>query len=186
MRKILLVIPLALIVIGGLVAYKLTRPPPTVAFPTPEALLAARPAPLFQLYDQHSQIVRLAGFLGRHKIVIAFFDGTHGLDESELLRRLRDGFPKIYETKAKLFAISALRPAEHRQGAEREASFPFPMLSDLDYYVHRQWGAYNPDREQPREAVFIVDRGGVVRHVHLGPDNLGTADEWVEEILKSP
>jgi len=35
---------------------------------------------------------------------------------------------------------------------------------------------------QPREAVFVVDRAGLIQHAHLGSDRLGTAEEWIREL----
>src|SRR5438552_1442701 len=61
MRRILLVIPISAVIIAGLMAFKLTRHyEPRVE----ESATDVRPAPVFQLYDQHSQIVRLARYVG--------------------------------------------------------------------------------------------------------------------------
>jgi len=180
-----LILPLSAVVIGGLIAYKLTRPP-AAAVSMGEELLVAGRAPLFELYDEHSQIVRLARYLGRHKLLVVFFDGSRGPDKSELLQQLKESYPQIHDTKAVLLAISTLRPAEHRQGAERGAHFPFPMLSDIDERVHQQWGAYDPQTEKTRDAVFVIDRGGVIRHVHRGPDALATPADWIAELNRVP
>ena len=185
MRRLFLILPLSAVIIGGLIAYKLTRPPVAAVSAGDVPLVAGR-APLFELYDEHSQIVRLARYLGRHKLLVVFFDGARGPDKSELLQQLRDSFPQIRETKAVLLAVSTLRPAEHRQGAERGAHFPFPMLSDIDERVHQQWGAYDSQTEKTREAVFVIDRGGVIRHVHRGPENLGTPADWNTELNRVP
>lgn len=182
MPRILLVIPISALIIAGLVGYKLTRPPTESLFPTAGAAGSVRPAPLFVLYDEHSELVRLARSYGRQKMLIVFFDGRQGPDRSELLQSLRRDFGKIHEAGALVLAISAARPAEHRAGIERDGKFPFPMLSDLDYQVHTQWGAYDSQTDKPREAVFIVDRAGLIRHTHLGPDQLGTPAEWAGEL----
>lgn len=181
MRKLLLIPLLSAITIVGLTWFKLTR---TYSPVQPVANASAvRPAPLFQLYDEHSQIVRLARYVGRHKLLVVFYDGTRGPDRSALLQSVKRDFAKIHEPRLIVLAIGAARPAENRAGIERDGPFPFPMLSDIfDYEAHRRWGAFDPATNKPREAVFVVDRSGTIRHAHLGPDELGTPDEWAREL----
>ena len=131
---------------------------------------------------------RLEAYVGRHKLLVVFFDGEHGLETSPLLIELRDGVEKITAAGAKVFAISGSVPAHHRELIERDGPFHFPLLSDIlesgVFGVHRQWGAYDERADRPIEAVFVVDGAGIVRHAHLGPDDLGTADDWVRELRK--
>ncbi len=195
-RYIVWVVPISAAVILGLVAYKMTRryePPPE------ESAFDVRLAPLFQLEDQHSRMVRLASYRGRSKLVIAFFDGSRGPDHSTLVQQLVDGFPGIHAAGAVVFAISAARPSQNRYGAklehlqvdssgtatteQGELRYPFPLLSDiLDYAAHRQYQVFDERTGRPLEAVFIVDRAGLIKYAHLGPDHLGTAAEWINEL----
>ena len=198
MRRIFLVLPISAVVIGGLIAFKLTRTTEPI---DEETTTNVRPAPLFQLYDEHSQIVRLARYVGRHKLLIVFFDGRQGPDHSPLLTTLRERFSDLYATRAIVLAISAARPSENRFGLnverrktaaaqaappiDSELRYPFPLLSDiLDYEVHRRYGAFDALTQQPIEAIFVVDRAGVIQHSHLGPDGLGAIDDWVSELHK--
>ena len=87
---------------------------------TPEGAPLVRPAPQFQLYDQQSQIVRLARYLGRDKLLIAFYDGSQGPEESVLLGQLRERFPELHRARAAVLAISASRPSENRYGVNLE------------------------------------------------------------------
>lgn len=193
MRRLFLVLPISAIVIAVLVVYRLNRPP---APPVAAAIASAvRPAPLFQLYDENSQIVRLSRYLGRHKLLIVFFDGRQGIDGSGLLAALRDeaGYRQIAQTRAVVLAITALRPSEMRlanneqgQRVERDRPVPFPMLADIhDYEVHRQYGAWDIETDEPREAVFVVDRTGIIQHGHLGPGALGTPALWADELNRA-
>jgi peroxiredoxin len=193
MRRILLIIPVSAALIAVLVAFKLTR---RYEPPADESANDARPAPLFQLYDEHSQIVRLARYIGRHKLLIVFFDGRQGPDHNPLVAHLRDKFAELHATGAIALAISAARPSENRYGtnlerrgaaatppADSELRYPFPLLSDiLDYEVHRKYGAFDFQAQEPLEAIFVVDRAGMIQHVHLGPGELGSVDDWVREL----
>jgi peroxiredoxin len=196
-RWLLLVIPASAAVIAGLVAFKLTRQYEPAVDDSP---VGVRPAPLFQLYDQHSQIVRLARDVGRHKLLIVFYDGSRGPDGSTLLGQLVDRYPELHSTGASVLAISASRPSENRYGMNlehrpqvampttaAERHYPFPLLSDiLDFEVHRQYGAFDFDAQKPREAVFVVDRSGLIRFAHLGPKGLGQIDDWARELNAVP
>lgn len=191
MRKLFLVIPASALIIAGLIVYRLNRPPVTPA--ATAVASAVRPAPLFQLYDENSQIVRLSRYLGRHKLLLVFFDGRKGVEGSELIENLSGDFRPIADTKAIVLAISALRPAELRpannergERVERDRPIPFPMLADIhDYEVHRHYGAWDDDAGEPREAVFVIDRTGIIRHGHLGPDGLGTPELWADELRQA-
>ena len=196
MRRLLLIIPISAAVIAGLVAFKLTRhyDPPSEQ----ESAAAVRPAPLLKLYDQKSEIVRLERYVGRSKLLIVFYDGSRGPEDSSLLTTLRERYADLHATGAVVLAISAARPSEnrygknleHRKGAGENAStaaseeirYPFPVLSDILYDWHRQYGAFDEKSQQPREAVFIVDRAGYIEYEHIGPDRLGQIDDWIREL----
>lgn len=182
MRKIYLVIPIAAVVISLLVTYKLTRPPqPPIEIPNPAVL---RIAPPLSLYDQRSRLVRInPAYIGRHKLLVIFYDGSHGPHGSELLQRAIRGFAAIHESRPVVLAVSAVQSAANRRALEAEGPVPFILLSDiLDYQAHRQWGVFDERTNTPREAVFVIDRTGWIRHVHLGPDKLGTVEEWAAEL----
>jgi len=195
-RRTFLVIPISAALIAGMVVFKLNRHyEPVVDEPVTEV----RPAPDFKLYDQHSEIVRLARYRGRDKLLIAFFDGRKGPEQSSLLSLLRERFPNFQRANATVVAISTLRPSETRYGtklvhlrtpstqgapaAAAEIRYPFPVLSDIvDYEVHRRYGAFHEKSQDPIEAIFVVDRAGLIQYAHYGPDGLGSADDWVREL----
>jgi peroxiredoxin len=196
MRRILLVIPVSAALIIALVIFKMTRKyDPVPAGSTGDV----RPAPLFQLPDEHSRTVRLASYVGRQKLLIVFFDGSRGPEQSQLLQQLRNAFPMLDATGATVFAISAARPSQNRYGANLEhlkidpaqggtpaadeMRYSFRLLSDIvDYQWHRNYGAFDATTAQPREAVYIVDRAGLIQREHLGPAELGAPEDWVREL----
>jgi peroxiredoxin len=193
-RRILLVIPISAVVIVGLIAFKLNR---RYEEPALVAVGDVRPAPVFKLYDEHSQIVRLERYISRKKLLIVFFNGSQGPEHSELLAQLRDSFAQIHAAGGQILAISESRPSQNRYGAhlehrttatpDEEIKFPFPLLSDISTPdvptpVHREYGAFDAASNLPREGVFVVDRAGLIQHSHLGPDRLGTTADWVNEL----
>jgi peroxiredoxin len=160
MDKRVFLLVLAAGVIGGLCAFKVTRhytPPTSVA-----AQALAAPAPEFELYDQNapSRIVRLEGYLGRQRVIIAFFDGRAGAHASSVLNRLRADWSRLRKADISVMAISTALPQENRKDVAKYGEFPFPLLSDPDFHVHREWGCFDKSTGKPRTGVFLVDRKG--------------------------
>ena len=170
-----LILPLAAVLIIGLVAYKLrwNNVPQTFQ----ESHAQGDPAPLFQLYDQKSRMFRLGTYFGRHKLVVVFFDSTAGADRNPQLLELRREFDKLEATGAIVLAISPATPYANRLALARGGSFPFSLLSDPDFQVHRAWGTFStqtegnalaPAQSQPLPAVFVVDRRGQIVWSQVG------------------
>jgi peroxiredoxin len=187
MDKRVLLLALSGAVIAGLCAFKATRtysPPSTVA-----ARPIAEPAPPFELYDQSSpsQFVRLFGYLGRQRVLVVFFDGRAGAHASDVLNRLRDEWNRLRQAEVHVMAISTALPQENRKDIAQHAAFPFPLLSDPDFHVHRAWGRFDEATGTPQQGVFLVDRKGWVTW-SLETNAPRTLDDWesaVERLLAS-
>lgn len=175
-----LVLPLASVLIVCAVAWKLTRQYDRPAAPETAYI---RQAPVFQLHDQAMKLVRLQRYIGRQKFLVAFFDATPGINGSPIASAIRDHWKEFERTGGVVLGVTAARPVENREAIEKAGSLPFVLLSDLNNYeVHRKWGAFDEQAGLPREAVVIVDRAGLIRFVHYGPDDLGTVETWVKEL----
>ncbi|HUE14866.1 MAG TPA: redoxin domain-containing protein [Planctomycetaceae bacterium] len=162
MDKRVFLLVLAAAIIGGLCAFKAMRsysPQTTVA-----ARPLAEPAPEFELYDQSSpsRIVRLEGYLGRHRVVVVFFDGRAGAHASDVLSRLKDNWSRLHKAEIYVMAISTALPQENRKDIAQHVEFPFPLLSDPGFQVHRTWGRFDEVAGKPSTGVFLVDRKGSV------------------------
>jgi peroxiredoxin len=163
MRNLYLVIPVSAVVITALVVYKVNAPPRSTRKVNATDQVS-QPAPLFQLFDDQSQTVRLARYIGRHKLVVVFFDGRDGPDHSPLLLETKRAFAQLHESKVIVLAVSEATPYANREGMGRlEVRFPFPLLSDPDFRVHEQWQAFDSETGRTRPAIFVVDRSGRIR-----------------------
>ena len=184
MRKLYLVIPVSAVVITALVVYKLSEPPRSTrkVHATDQV---SQPAPLFQLFDDQSKTVRLARYIGRHKLVVVFFDGRNGPDRSPLLLDLKQAYPQLHKAGAIVLAVSEATPYANREGMERlEERFPFPLLSDPDFRVHEQWQAFDSEAGRTRPAIFVIDRSGRI----LSRQNVGQSPaNWddLQRVLQS-
>ena len=122
--RVLWVVPIAAVVLIGLVLYRQLRPPKQVVS-TDFATAVVRPVPsLYELDDQRARRVALKAFIGRHKMLIVFVKTAGGagpaavskssevshstpeLRESPLLQTIRRDFARIQEAGAILHVIS--------------------------------------------------------------------------------
>lgn len=192
MRKRILVLPIGAVVIAALCAYKLTRTYETPAPPT--ELTSKRRAPGFVLFDHHKppQSVRLEGYLGRHEILLVFFDGETGFDRDPVLRRLLAQRDELRSSGLVVLAVSTALPQENRKIIgqlveadmwEPDRPLPFRVLSDVDYRVHEDWGRWDTEQQRTRPAAFIIDRAGNVAWSDGGPKPLTDVDRLLDERL---
>jgi mycoredoxin-dependent peroxiredoxin len=175
--KRLWLIVFAAAVIAGLCAFKATRT--YTVEPIQESLTVTAPAPTLELYDQSypSKFVRIEGYLGRNRVIVVFFDGKSGADHSPVLARLREEASRLRSAGVYIMAVSTALPQENRKIIAKHGDFPFPLLSDPDFHVHRDWGRFDESRGQPLRGVFLVDREGNItwsRHSYR-PQPL---DDW--------
>ena len=158
-RARVLVLPIAAIIIIGLVVWKSRQPPQA---PSTAVLVERRPAPKFTGLDSHNQLVKIERYLGRHEILLIFFDGEAGADHDPVLMRVRQRFDELKRRGVKVVGVSAAIPQFNRQAAERAGPFPFPLLSDPEFYMHHMWGRYDEDQLRTQTGVFWIDRAGQV------------------------
>ena len=154
-----LVLPIAAAVIVGLVAFKLSQPPQQRST---AALDERRPAPKFLALDSQNELVKFERYLGRQEVLLIFFDGDVGADRDMVLLRARQQFPELKRRGVQVVGVSAAIPQHNRQAMDRCGKFPFPLLSDPEFLIHRLWGRYDEDRRQTQTGVFLIDRAGQV------------------------
>jgi peroxiredoxin len=84
------------------------------------------------------------------------------------LAEYRDTYPSFREVGANVMAVSVDAP-EKSGSVRRQMQIPFPILSDSQRRVVREWGIYNP-REKggiAKPAVFILAADRTVRFVSI-------------------
>ena len=124
-------------------------------------------APDFTLPDQDRRPVTLSDELKRGPVVLAFFPAAFSGTCTAEICTLRDSFGQLGGGDATIigvsvdtfFALKAWRDAQ---------AIAFPLLSDFNKIVIREYGVVNPDmiglKEIAKRSVFVIDRDGRVRH----------------------
>jgi len=123
-------------------------------------------APDFTLTDQDRQPVTLSAQRGK-PVVLAFFPAAFSSVCTKELCTFRDQLGRLNDAKAQVYGISvdtfftlkAFQDAQH---------LTFPLLSDFNKQVIRDYGVYNEDmiglKGIAKRAVFVLDPQGIVRH----------------------
>src|ERR1044071_6077861 len=123
-------------------------------------------APDFTLTSQDRQPVTLSSQQG-HPVVLAFFPAAFSSVCQKELCTFRDQLARLNHARAQVYGISvdtffALKAFHDAQ------KLTFPLLSDFNKQVIRDYGVYNDDmiglKGIAKRAVFVLDKQGVVRH----------------------
>ena len=129
-------------------------------------------APDFTLTNHDRQPVTLSEQRGK-PVVLAFFPAAFSSVCQKELCTFRDSMARLNQTKAQVFGISVdtfftLKAFHDQQG------YNFPLLSDFNKEVIRDYGVYNEDmiglKGIAKRAVFVLDKEGVVRHKEVLDD----------------
>lgn len=123
-------------------------------------------APDFTIVDQDRTPVTLSAQAGRPVVLVFFPAAFSSVCTTELctfrdsMARLNSGNAQVYGISVDtFFTLSAFRAAQ---------GLTFPLLSDFNKTVIRDYGCYNPDmiglHGISKRAVFVIDGDGIVRH----------------------
>jgi glutaredoxin-dependent peroxiredoxin len=123
-------------------------------------------APDFTLTNQDRQPVTLSGQRGK-PVVLAFFPAAFSSVCQKELCTFRDSMSRLNETNAQVYGISVDTFFSLKAFADQQ-KFNFPLLSDFNKQVIRDYGVYNEDmiglKGIAKRAVFVIDKEGTVRH----------------------
>ena len=131
------------------------------------AVAAGAKAPDFTLPNQDREPVTLSAVLAKGPVVLAFFPAAFSSVCTKELCTFRDSLARLNQAKAQVYGISVdtfftLKAFQDQQ------SLKFPLLSDFNKEVIRQYGVFNEDmiglKGIAKRAVFVIDQDGIVRH----------------------
>ena len=123
-------------------------------------------APDFTLMNQDREPVTLSQLKGK-PVVLAFFPAAFSGTCQKELCTIRDSMSALNQASAQVLGISvdtffALKAFQDQQ------QFNFPLLSDFNKEVIREYGVFNEDmiglKGIAKRSVFVLDKDGVVRY----------------------
>ncbi len=131
-------------------------------------------APDFTLYDADRKPRRLSEFKGKN-VVLAFFPGAYtGVCTKEACT-LRDSAAQFNGVNAQVVGVTVDSPFAQKAWADAN-KLNFPLLSDFNKQVVQQYGASFKGLAglegyvSATRAIFVIDKGGVVRMKWIAPN----------------
>ncbi|HLK13061.1 MAG TPA: peroxiredoxin [Candidatus Binatia bacterium] len=121
-------------------------------------------APDFALPDRAGGMIRLSDYRGKRAVVLYFYpkDDTPGCTKEAC--SFRDQYQDFVDAGAEVIGVSSDSEDSHGKFAAKYG-LPFVLLSDRDGAVRRRYGVPATLGLLPGRVTFVIDRGGVVRHV---------------------
>jgi peroxiredoxin Q/BCP len=121
-------------------------------------------APDFSLPDASGRAVGLADFRGTKPVVLYFYpkDDTPGCTKEAC--SFRDQYEDFTAVGAEVIGVSSDSSESHQKFAAKYR-LPFTLLSDRDGQVRKRYGVPATLGLLPGRVTFVIDAGGVVRHV---------------------
>ena len=132
------------------------------------AVTVGTAAPDFTLPNQDRESVTLSQQVAKGPVVLAFFPAAFSSVCTTELCTFRDGMAAFGRVGATVLGISVDTFFTLKAYADAQ-KLPFPLLSDFNKTVIREYGVYNEDmiglKGIAKRAVFVVDRAGIVRQI---------------------
>jgi peroxiredoxin len=124
-------------------------------------------APDFTLPNQDREPVALSAQLTKGPVVLAFMPAAFSGTCTAEVCAFRDSSSELNQVNATVLAITVDTFFALKAWADAQ-KLTFPLLCDFNKDVIRTYGVVNPDmiglKDISKRAVFVIDRGGVVRH----------------------
>ena len=130
-------------------------------------------APDFTLPNQDRENVKLSDQLKNGPVVLAFFPAAFSSVCQTEMCTFRDSTAELGKTGAKVLGISTDTFFAQKAWADQQ-KLNFPLLSDYNKDVIRQYGVVNPDmiglKDIAKRAVFVIGKDGTVKHKEVLDD----------------
>jgi thioredoxin-dependent peroxiredoxin len=150
---------------------------PTVGDKAPDFTLAGTDGT-----DEGHRDYTLAEYKGQ-PVVLAFYPGDNTSVCTRQLNSYTAEIDQFRDVDAVVLAISPQSVESHDGFSDKQGGFAFPLLSDHDKQVGKQYGILGPVGFY-RRSIFVIDGEGVVRYVHRAVAGLSfrPADEVVAAV----
>ncbi len=148
-------------------------------------------APAFTLPSHSGTTVSLSDFRGEQHVVLVFYPLDFSPVCSMQLPEYSDFREAFAEKGAAVLGINRDSVYTHRAWAEAYG-IEIPLLADMTLEVATAYGVALPERGISRRAVFLIDKQGIVRLVHVERDtgdftlHAAEALDEVEALAASP
>jgi peroxiredoxin Q/BCP len=138
-------------------------------------------APNFSLPAHPNGTISLNDFLGKKNVILAFYpkDDTPGCTKE--MCAFSDDLEKFNTANTQVLGISVDDEASHGKFAQKH-SLSVPLLADTAREVGRAYGTVRDTGANAERMLFVIDKNGVIRHIHTGMPNNAELLSVVEKI----
>lgn len=127
----------------------------------------------FTLPVRPGETVDVGSHIGSDKVVLLFFPLSFSPVCTDEFCTIRDDWSAYADLGAQVFGISIDSPFVTAKFAE-ELELPFPLLSDMNRDVAREWDVLHEDlfgmRDVAKRAAFVIDETGTVVYDSVSDD----------------
>jgi len=148
-------------------------------------LPAGTPAPDFSLHSTPDQSVSLGDFRGR-PVILAFYPADWSPVCSDQMALYNEILSEFGRFDAELLGISVDGIWCHLAFAH-DRKLHFPLLADFEPKgdVARRYGVYRSQEGTSERALFVIDRGGVVRWSYCSPVGVNPGADGILRALEA-
>jgi peroxiredoxin Q/BCP len=122
------------------------------------------PAPPFSLKGSDGKTYSLDQFKGKSAVVVAWFPKAFTKGCTKECQSLRENSKALHDLKVAYFTASVDTPDENKKFAE-SLNLDYPILSDPDKTVAKEYGVLNPQRGFANRWTFYIDKDGVLKEI---------------------
>jgi len=128
-------------------------------------------APAFSLPAHPTGTISLSDFHAKKNVILAFYpkDDTPGCTKE--MCGFSDDQTKFAELDTIVLGISCDLAESHGKFATKYG-LNLTLLADADREVGQKFGAIRGDRKMADRILFLIDKEGVIRHIHEGMPKL--------------
>lgn len=120
-------------------------------------------APDWSLKNTKNEDVSLADYKGR-PVVVIFYLGAGCLHCAEQLQKFAPATERFQKAGIDLVAVSTDKQETlHRAYQDLDQPFDFPLVSDADLNVFKQYRCFDDFEQQPLHGTFLIDPDGRIR-----------------------
>jgi len=129
-----------------------------------DELKVGDPAPAFSLEGSDGKTYKLEQYKGKSAVVIAWFPKAFTGGCTKECKSLRENSKALKELKVAYFTAS-VDTAEKNKDFAQELKLDYPILSDPDKSVAKDYGVLNKERGVANRWTFYIDKEGIIKSI---------------------
>lgn len=141
-------------------------------------------APDFTLPSTFDRSISLSDYRGKY-VVMFFYPKDFTPVCSTEVPKFNETLDKFRQLNAEVLGISVQDVESHKKWVKELGGLDYPLLSDLNKEVSKQYGVLRPDDSVSLRGTFIIDPEGTVQFVNIHNMEVGRSVEEIVRVLEA-